>query len=98
MSGHRLEVADVIRNDAAAYLERYRPSKEQRRVLIDLAECRTSVLGGHLKKCDLCGHEVPVYNSCQMGSDQLWGDGAGWILKRAPILAILSERSMIRSP
>lgn len=65
MSEHRPEVADVIRNYGAAYLERYRPSKEQRRVLRDLAECRTAALGGHLKKCDRCGHEVPVYNSCR---------------------------------
>jgi hypothetical protein len=65
MNGHRPEVADVIREYGAAYLERYRPSKEQRRVLNDLAECRTSALGGHLKKCDRCGHEVPVYNSCR---------------------------------
>jgi hypothetical protein len=65
VNGHRLEVADVILDYGAAHLERYRPSKEQRRVLIDLAECRTPVLGGHLKKCDLCAHEVPVYNSCR---------------------------------
>lgn len=65
MSGHRPEVADVIRNYGAAYRERYRPSNEQQRVLTDLAQCRTAALGGHLKKCDRCGHEVPVYNSCR---------------------------------
>lgn len=65
MKGHRPEVADVIRDYGAAYLERYRPSKEQRWVLNNLAECRTATLGGHLKKCDRCGHEVPVYNSCR---------------------------------
>lgn len=65
MSGHRPEVADVIRNYGAAYRERYRPSQEQRRVLTDLAQCRTPARGGHLKQCDRCGHEVPVYNSCR---------------------------------
>jgi len=65
VSGHRPEVADVIRNYGVAYLEHYRPSKEQRKVLNDLAQCRTLALGGHLKKCGLCGHEVPVYNSCR---------------------------------
>ena len=27
--------------------------------------CRTAVLGGHVDKCDHCGHERPSYNSCR---------------------------------
>jgi len=65
VSQHRPEVADVIREHGAAFLERHRPSKEQRRVLTDLVQCRTAVLGGHAKKCDQCGHIVCVYNSCR---------------------------------
>lgn len=65
MSEHRPEVADVIQNDGARYLKHYRPSKEQYRVLNDLAKCRTVALGGHLKKCDSCDRELPVYNSCR---------------------------------
>ena len=26
--------------------------------------CRTSYLGGHMRACDSCGYEHPVYNSC----------------------------------
>ena len=58
-------MADVIRKYGAAYEQKYRPSQEQRQVLSELLECRTAALGGHLKKCDRCGHEVPVYNSCR---------------------------------
>ena len=58
-------MADVIRDYGAAYLKRYRPSKEQYRVLNALAACRTAALGGHLKRCERCQHEVPVYNSCR---------------------------------
>ncbi len=65
MNEHRPEVADVIRSDGARFLERYRPSKEQYRVLNALAECRTAALGGHLKRCERCAHEVVVYNSCR---------------------------------
>jgi hypothetical protein len=65
VSGHRPEVADVIRNDGARFLKRYRPTKEQFRVLNDLAKCRTAALGGHLKQCDTCAREIPVYNSCR---------------------------------
>lgn len=65
MNDHRPEVADVIREHGAAFLERYRPSREQRRVLTDLVQCRTSLLGGRTKKCDQCGHIVCLYNSCR---------------------------------
>jgi hypothetical protein len=65
MKQHRPEVADVIRDYGAAYRRRYRPSKEQYRVLNALAACRTAALGGHLKRCERCHHEVVVYNSCR---------------------------------
>ena len=65
MSEHRPEVADVIRIDGAAYLKRYRPSKEQFRVLNALSECRTAALGACRKRCEQCGHEVTVYCSCR---------------------------------
>ena len=65
MTGHRPEVAEVIREHGAAYRKRYRPSREQRRVLTDLVHCQTAVLGGHTKRCDRCGHIVCVYNSCR---------------------------------
>lgn len=65
MKRHRPEVADVIRDYGAAYRRRYRPSKEQYRILNALAACRTAALGGHLKRCERCQHEVVVYNSCR---------------------------------
>lgn len=37
---------------------------EQERALRDLAACRTAVLGGRLYRCNGCGHEAPLYNSC----------------------------------
>ncbi|MDX1429120.1 MAG: IS91 family transposase [Rhodothermales bacterium] len=58
-------MADVIQSDGVRYLKHYRPSKEQYRVLNDLAKCRTAALGGHLKQCDECAREIPVYNSCR---------------------------------
>jgi len=65
VSDHRPEVADVIQSDGARYLNHYNPSREQYRVLNDLAKCRTAALGGHLKRCDDCAREIPVYNSCR---------------------------------
>ena len=30
-----------------------------------ILECRTAALGGRLHRCDACGAEVPLYNSCR---------------------------------
>jgi hypothetical protein len=65
VSRHRPEVADVIRESEGRYPERYELSVEQRRVLRDLARCRTAALGGHKRVCDRCGHEEISYNSCR---------------------------------
>jgi hypothetical protein len=63
----RPEVADVFRVHGAAYLEAYgqSTSAEQKRVLRVLSDCRTAALGGHKKRCDVCGHKEFFYNSCR---------------------------------
>jgi hypothetical protein len=62
-----LEVADVIRQCGKAFLRARGSSltSAQRYVLKSLATCRTAALGGHLERCDQCGHERPAYNSCR---------------------------------
>jgi len=40
-------------------------SKEQFEVVYDILSCRTAYLGGHVEKCDHCGHERSAYNSCR---------------------------------
>ena len=39
----------------------YRPAQAALHIL----ECRTAALGGRLHRCDTCGAEVPLYNSCR---------------------------------
>ncbi len=65
MSRPRLEVAEVLRRYQDAYLATYWASFEQRRVLQDLIACRTASLGGHLRRCQECGHEQIAYHSCR---------------------------------
>jgi hypothetical protein len=62
-----LEVADIFRQHADAFLDRYGEgtSQEQRRVLHDITACRTAELGGHVEECDRCGHRQVAYNSCR---------------------------------
>ena len=67
MGRPRLEVADVF----CEYGEEYRRlhalsmSVEQRRVMRAIEGCRTAALGGHVDRCDHCGHQVISYNSCR---------------------------------
>ena len=67
MSGGQLEVADVFRLYGAAYLDIYDhiTFSEQRHVPRNIFNCRTSALGGHVKKCDKCGHQEVYFNSCR---------------------------------
>lgn len=63
--GPRLEIAEVFRQHAEDYLEKYGASPNQRRVLRDIENCRTAVLGGHVEQCDHCRHQRIAYNSCR---------------------------------
>ena len=67
MREHRLELADVFRTHQGEFLARWNAvlSREQKRALRDIRDCRTAVLGGHLRQCDRCGHRVILYNSCR---------------------------------
>jgi hypothetical protein len=66
MDRPKLEVADVFRRYGAAYRDRHGGSLStaQRRVMSAIEKCRTAALGGHLERCDECGHERNSYNSC----------------------------------
>jgi hypothetical protein len=66
MTRPRLEVAEVIRSCRDAFLEHHGAglTPVQRRVLDDLAACRTAALGGHVLECPECGHQEVSYNSC----------------------------------
>ena len=62
-----LEVADIFRRHGPAYRAAQGPalSPGQRRVMEAIEACRTAALGGHLERCDACGHERPAYDSCR---------------------------------
>jgi hypothetical protein len=61
----RWEVGDILRRYGPAYRNGHRCSADQRRVLRDLAVCRTAACGGHLEQCAACATTRPVYNSCR---------------------------------
>ena len=61
-----MEVADILHAQGDTFLEQH-PwlSAQQRSVLRAIARCRTAALGGHLDRCDACGHQAISYNSCR---------------------------------
>lgn len=60
-----VEVADILRKHIGDYLDKYNMPKEQFRVVLDILNCRTAYLGGHIEKCNHCGKERNAYNSCR---------------------------------
>lgn len=62
-----VDVADVVRRFAPAYLDVYGASMlpSHRRALTDIAACRTAELGGHLWRCTACSAEVYSYHGCR---------------------------------
>ena len=79
----RFDIADIVRGHRAALESAQRLTRSQKRVLTDIAQCRTQALGGHLDVCVTCGYEHPSYNSCrnrhcpkcQALAQQRWIDG-----------------------
>jgi Putative transposase/Transposase zinc-binding domain len=67
MDRPKLEVADVFRRYGQAYRDNHGASMstQQRRVMTAIQVCRTAALGGHLERCDQCGHERNCFNSCR---------------------------------
>ena len=61
------DVADIFRRYGAAYRESHDASlcTAQLRVMSAIELCRTAALGGHLERCDRCGHQRICYNSCR---------------------------------
>lgn len=61
------ELADVFRHNGAAYLDRFgdRMPTSHRHAIRNVAVCRTEALGGHLAKCNHCGHLRHSYHSCR---------------------------------
>jgi len=58
------ELADIFRQFGDAYRRDHRMPLSHHKVMHAVTVCRTSYLGGHMRKCDSCGYEHPTYNSC----------------------------------
>ncbi len=59
------ELADVFRLYGQEYRRKHKLPVSHLKVMHAVEVCRTRCLGGHLERCDRCGHERPAYNSCR---------------------------------
>ncbi len=61
-----LEVADIFRSHGAAWRQANAGhlSLGQIKAMAAIEACRTAELGGHVARCEDCGHTVISYNSC----------------------------------
>jgi hypothetical protein len=62
-----LEVADVLRRHGEAFRARNAGHLDRSalRVMGAIVACRTAALGGHIARCNDCGHSAISYNSCR---------------------------------
>ena len=65
MKTSHLRVADVFRAHWPEYCRTHPVAKPAGKAVRHILQCRTAALGGHLYRCDACGSEVPLYNSCR---------------------------------
>ena len=67
MSRPRLEVADVFHHHGAAWRKANagHVSLDQLKVMSAIEQCRSAALGGHVERCEDCGHSRIAYNSCR---------------------------------
>jgi len=67
MSRPPLEVADILHRHGEAYRRAHAGhlSLGQLKVMSAIEACRTSRMGGHVSRCDDCGHLAIAYNSCR---------------------------------
>jgi hypothetical protein len=59
------ELAQVIDRFGEEFDQKHSPNSYVKRTLSALLRCRTLSLGGHVDKCDQCGHIRISYNSCR---------------------------------
>lgn len=60
-----VEVADIFRQYGPEYRKIHPMPRNQLRAMRAIEVCRTAELGGHVDKCDHCGHMEISYNSCR---------------------------------
>ena len=60
-----VEVADIFREHIGDSEKSTGCRRKHCEVVSDIIGCRTEWMGGHIQRCDSCGEEIALYNSCR---------------------------------
>lgn len=60
-----IEVQDIFRQHGEEYIRNHRLPPHILKTIINIEDCRTSALGGHVDCCEDCGETRISYNSCR---------------------------------
>src|SRR5512138_547746 len=60
-----IEMADIFSRFGTGYSHKHEMNHQQQKAFDAIINCRTKVLGGHVLRCDNCGHIKQAYNSCR---------------------------------
>lgn len=60
-----LEVAEIFRLHGESFRAAHGLSPWLLKAMADVEHCRTAYFGGHLERCDRCGHQRYSYHSCR---------------------------------
>lgn len=60
-----LEVAEIFRLHGESFRTEQKLAPWLGKAMADIQHCRTAYFGGHLERCDRCGHEHYSYHSCR---------------------------------
>lgn len=61
----KYEIADILNLYGQKFITKEKLPAYKLKVLSNLEHCRTSFFGGHVEKCEDCGHLQVSYNSCR---------------------------------
>ena len=78
-------VNEIFREYGESYETTHRMTKEQRRLMQDMIDCRSGALGGHVEQCDSCRKYHYRNHSCRnRGCPQCGGSARSeWLLSRS---------------
>ena len=96
----RLEVADVFHRHGAAWRKANagHVSLGQLKVMSAIESCRSAALGGHVERCEDCGHSRIAYNSCLMGKFRNGESAGGRVADPADFQMIADDFFALCSP
>lgn len=60
-----VELAEIFRKYGEDYCRQQKLPAYILKAIEAIEKCRTAELGGHINKCDHCGHQTVFYNSCR---------------------------------